>query len=238
MAAAVDQDRFAGGDVRAFDQPHDGVGHVLGQPNPAQRRIPAVRVPGRIEALAETLVHPLRVDEPRTNRVHPDLRAQSPRQRQGQGIQRALGRGVGDRGAHAMRARSGGHVDHGAVPALLQRRRAGARHLKCPDDIDRIDTQKVVGRQAVEVGVLDELGGAGVVDQRVDAPPLVQRGLGQAAAVGVLGDIRLDQQSFRAGRLARLLRCARRVFALGVVDHHARALAGEHDGGGGADTAG
>ena len=69
------------------------------------------------------------------------------------------------------------------------------------DDVDLVDVQEVVAAQCGEIGMVGELGGAGIVDEDVDASPFRNRLIDDAAAVRVVRDIALAQERFNVLRL-------------------------------------
>ncbi len=98
--------------------------------------------------------------------------------------------------------------------------------------------QEVVLAQAIQVLVGAELGGAGVVDQHVQAAELRQGRFHQGLALGVVGHVRLLNQGADAERLAILGHGAGALFIAAVIDHYMAALFREQAGGGGTDAGG
>ena len=76
-----------------------------------------------------------------------------------------------------------------------------ADHLEGADDIDGVEPQEIIAVDRIEVGVVGrEFGHAGVVEQCVDAA----EGFGggdDGLALGVIGNIALDQNGLGALRL-------------------------------------
>ena len=92
------------------------------------------------------------------------------------------------------------------------------------------------GTRAVQILVGAEFGGAGVVDQHVQAAELRQGRFHQGLALGVVGHVRLLNQGADAERLAILGHGAGALFVTAVIDHYVAALLREQTGGGGADA--
>src|SRR5690606_31508243 len=95
----------------------------------------------------------------------------------------------------------------------------GAQHLERAHYVHRIEAQEIVAGNRVEVGVVGELGGAGVVEESVDAA-VGAGGLGDALAGRVVGDVALHHH--RLGSLGADHRggLVGRVLIGGVVDDH------------------
>jgi hypothetical protein len=84
------------------------------------------------------------------------------------------------------------------LAGLLHVRRDRAHHLVGAGDVDLVDREEVLGRQPVEVLVGVELGLGGVVDQVVDAAPLLDRRRGHALADRVVADVALEHDGLGA----------------------------------------
>ena len=96
--------------------------------------------------------------------------------------------------------------------AALHQGRHGTAHLERADDVDGVGGGDVLGRQAVQILHVDDLGGgARVVDQRVDAAEALFHLFGQREALGVVGDVVAYHQSLGAGRKATLGHSVRRA---------------------------
>ena len=104
------------------------------------------------------------------------------------------------------------------LPLLLHRREDGAAHHVGAGDVDAQDAVEVLGRHAVEVALVLELGGAGVVYEAVDPAPLLQGLGGELPAIGVLAHVGLHQDRLDALGLDRLVGLVGFLLALGVVD--------------------
>ena len=131
-----------------------------------------------------------------------------------------------------------------------QRHRADRRHRRDVDDRPRAlgphDGQHVLARhpRALEVDVVDQVpvlgepGGAGVtgadpdvVDQHVDAPVAVERGGGDGAAVGLVGDVGPQRPRPAPGRFDQVTGLHGRG-EVPVDRHHLRSLRCQLQGGG------
>jgi hypothetical protein len=139
--------------------------------------------------------------------------------------------GVGHRGADADDAGDGAGVDHRArLWGGLEQGAGGAQHLERADHVDRVETVEVVGGDGVHVAVPGEGGGAGVVEQGVDAAVRL-RGGGDLAAILVGGDVALDQHGLGPMRRAQAGGFLGLLAAAGIVDDHGLgALGGGLDG--------
>ena len=85
-----------------------------------------------------------------------------------------------------------------AAAGGLHVRGDGAGHLEGADDVHGVDALEVIGGEAIEVRVVDEVGCAGVIDEAIDAAPFVHGGGDHAAAVIVLRDIGLAEEGLDA----------------------------------------
>ncbi|GCC46619.1 hypothetical protein chiPu_0030830, partial [Chiloscyllium punctatum] len=156
------------------------------------------------------------------------------------GVERALARGIGNRRATAGNAGDRGDVHHrrrtarGLRPGL-QKRTRGTDHLERADGVDRVDALEVFRGQAIEIMVRDMLGGAGIVDEHVDAAPALCRGR-NLLAVLIARDVALHHQHLGALLAAKLGRRLGLRLAVGIVDDEARARRGEDLRGGGAES--
>ena len=77
----------------------------------------------RRRLLAQASAEPGRVDEAGADGVDPDLGRQRAGERQGHGVERALGGGIGDGRADPGHAGDRGRVDHAGRPAASSRAR-------------------------------------------------------------------------------------------------------------------
>ena len=81
----------------------------------------------------------------------------------------------------------------------------------------------------------DVLGGARVVDQRIQPPP-IGSGRDYSAAIGIIGDVALHDPDLGARATTGIGGRLRFDPARGIVDDHPRALAGDGHGGSGAQS--
>ena len=224
MGAGVGDQELAGDVGRAGEEEHHRFGHLLGRAGLAQRR--GLLLAG-LELVVVLLAHaaqqPARLDETRAHRVDAHRRRKPARQGQRQRVERTLGAGVRDRAADAHDAGDRRDVhDRPAIllllPLFLHHREDGAAHHVGAGDVDAQDAVEILGRHTVEVALVLELGGAGIVDQPVDAAPLLHRLVGQLAAALVLAHVGLHQDRLDAPGLDRLVGLVGFLLALGVVD--------------------
>ena len=145
---------------------------------------------------------------------------------------------VGDGAAGADDAGDAGDVDDDAAFANGEGFAGGAGGLEWAFEVDGEDAVPVFIAHGVEVGEVDEAGGAGVVDEDVEAAECFDCFLNHGAAGGIVGDISLGDDGLGAGRAALVGDGLGAVGGLVVVDGHAAAGLGELQRGGGADAAG
>ena len=235
VGAGVDHHDLAGHLARSFEEPDRHLGDFRVRAGRAERVVLGQALKGRLVSLrAEPCAHPLPLDEARAHRVDADVGRQHPGEGEGHGVERALGRGVGDGAPGPDDPRHRGDVDD--RPPLHDRRRRPA-HLVGADHVHRVDRVEVLGRLAFEVRLVAESRGAGVVDEPVEAPPLVHGRRDEAAAVGVVRDVRPDRDRPRAEPPALLRDRRRRALGARVVDDDVAALRGEEPGAGRPDPA-
>jgi hypothetical protein len=104
----------------------------------------------------------------------------------------------------------------------LEQAARGAHHLERPDGVDAKQPLKILQRQSVEIAMGDVLGRAGIVDQRIEAAPVLD-GRHDPAAVLVARDVALRDHDFRGARpAAGLSSSLGLVLAGGIVDDQPR----------------
>ncbi len=148
-------------------------------------------------------------------------------------IESRLAGRVRNGGAGRSHARHGRDVDHRPV-RLAERRHGRHRHGPGPEDVDLENAAPDVDRCRRQVMVRNHCGRAGIVDQRVEPAPALQRGGHHALGNVRLRDVALDVKGVgqRSGdRLAFLDRAGR-------IDQDGGTLGGERPRRRGADTTG
>jgi hypothetical protein len=111
-------------------------------------------------------------------------------------------------------------------------------HLIGAHQVDGVDALEVVEVEGVQVPGIGELGGAGVVDEDVEAAPALERRAHQPTAVPVVRDIGAAEVGLGPRRRASRRRLLGLLLAARVVDDHVAALLGQQGRRGGTDAGG
>ena len=188
--------------------------------------------------ITEALLEPFAFDEAGGDGVDADGGAEGAGEGFGHHNEGGFAGAVGDGAAGANDAGDAGDVDDDAAFASGECGAGGAGGLKGAFEVDGEDAVPVFIAHGVEVGEVDEAGGAGVVDEDVEAAECFDCFLNHGAAGGIVGHIALDDDGFGTGGAALIGDGLGAVGGLVVVDGYAAAGLCEHHCRGGADAAG
>ena len=167
------------------------------------------------------------------------MRISGPRtrgERFGDDVDGGLGGGVGDAGATAAVAGDGGDVDDRAFAGGAHVRRGGAAAVEDAAQVGAEDVVPDFVGDGIEVVVGDEVGHGAVVDEDLEGAELVDGGLDEALAVGVVAEIGPDGDGLAAAGADAFDDFVGGVGAAEVVDDDGCAELGEEFGGGAADA--
>ncbi len=104
-------------------------------------------------------------------------------------------------------------------------------HLIGPDRVDRVDALEIFRGQAIEIVMRHMLGHAGIVDQRIEPPPVLG-GRDDVLAILVLRYVALNHDDFGCTRIAAQLGSGFGfLLTRRIVDDNTGAVLGENGGG-------
>ena len=107
----------------------------------------------------------------------------------------------------------------------------GPAYLKRSNDIDAVDMLKIVGRQAIQIRMLDKLGGACIVHQRIESAPFRHGFFNHTPTVFIATDVCLTEQHISPKRTTIGCHRFRSFDTARIVDDNIAAFAGEQPGG-------
>src|SRR5258708_6096420 len=200
--AAVDDDHLAGDEAVGLDQAHHGLGDVVGGDDALEGRRLRPLAHQVLVLVPEHALHPVAFHPAGRDRVDADVGAEVPGERLGEIDHRGLACGVGQRLRAGTQAADARRVDD-APFRFLQHGRCGPGDLEKPAHIDREDAVPFLQRQGLEILRLPRRGGAGVVDQHIEAAESLLHRLQHGAHRGLIADVAAHQQP-PGGELLRL----------------------------------